>query len=117
MIGDMNIPDVMNMSDAVKAVILEIGGVAVAAAGGYLGFLVIRKGLKHVLMCDGDREIDGVDLAYEQQRIRQGMEAAAYDHDYERLQEWGDRYEAIWGYEARREVEDEINAEHHIWKV
>jgi hypothetical protein len=94
---------------------VSIGAVALVAVGGALAFMAIRKGLKWASCGGGCRELDGVDLAYEEQRIRQGMEAAMVDQDYERAAHWGDRYEELWGEEARAEAEERINQEHKLW--
>jgi hypothetical protein len=114
MLAEIVIPDVVDVAGGIQAVIVAVGGVALIAVGGALAFMVVRKGLKWASVSDGC-QWDGVSLAYEQQRIRQGMEAAARDHDYERLREWGDRYESFWGEEARAEVEEELNKEHKLW--
>ena len=113
MLAEMAIPEVVDLSQGVHAVIVALGGVAFVAVGGALALLAIRRGLKWVHHSDG--EWDGVALSYEEQRIRQGMEAAALDGDWERYGQWGDRYEAVWGEEARAQVEEQLNQEHKLW--
>jgi hypothetical protein len=119
MIGDMTIPEVVDLSEGVRSVIVSLGGMVLAVAGSALAWMVIRKSLKKALSCDGTGEWDGVALSYEMKRVRQGMEAAARDGDDERFQYWGDRFESFWGPEARAQVEQEIQDEHdkQTWEI
>jgi hypothetical protein len=119
MIGEMNIPEVVDVSEGVRSVILSLGGMVLAVAGSALAWTVIRKSLKKALSCDDTGEWDGVALSYEMKRVRQGMEAAAQDGDAERFRYWGDRFESFWGPEARAQVEREIQDENEkqTWEI
>jgi hypothetical protein len=97
------IPDVVDMATGMQLVIANIASVVLVAVGGYLAYLVIRKGLDWVL----DRQ---------DEKIRRNMEQAALDGDWERYGYWGDRFESLWGEDARAYFEDELNNQHELWR-
>jgi hypothetical protein len=102
MLAEVVIPEVVDMAGGLELVIATIARVVAVAAGGYLAYRVIRRGLAWV-------------LERQEQRMRRHMENAAREGDWEGYGRWGDRYESVWGEDARADVEDELNEEHQLW--
>jgi hypothetical protein len=98
-----NMADVVNLVTSLQLVMMEMASVAMAAVGGYLAYVVVKKSLNWML----DRE---------ESRLRHRMEEAAAHGDLWGLEEWGDQYEMVFGEEARAQFDGELNRKYRLWR-
>jgi len=118
LLADFQLPDLgIDMQEAVKAVIVMVSTIVLAAVGAQLALWGIKASLRKAGLqltlrsIDAHRE-DGMDWEYEEKRIRQGMEVGAYKRDSQQVEFWGRLYESHWGGDARRKVEEDLRRQY-----
>ena len=95
MLMQIVIPDVVDMGNALQAMIVQVAGMVVIAAGGALAFMVIRKSLRRI------EEYSECDYAYDQWKHAENQRNLSYDdaeaYAYWREQEayWSDRHDQL----------------------